>query len=245
MKLILHGLGLAPLTELVLQEPDHAASGGVPLFSTPYPEPVEPGGVYSSVLVVEEGDPRVNLLDGLMLVDMIWWGGTVVSEPYKLRGGQQAGNHQLVLDMRMVSILCVNYLLQTDKPANDKVPVPTPDQVIQSSRHEDPHGSHLSLEVIDEGISEVTDGASRDGHPLNMEGVCRTGYCGVKWTVDIMEETVSKADIQTCVWPGVVDHHAGGAHVGAVVELGGKVHSLSDPNLPCREVAMVHTFLRA
>ena len=60
-----------------------------------------------------------------------------------------------------------------------------------------------------------------------------------------MEETVSKADIQTCVWPGVVDHHAGGAHVGAVVELGGKVHSLSDPNLPCREVAMVHTFLRA
>ena len=74
MKLILHGLGLAPLTELVLLEPDHAASGGVPLFSTPYPEPVEPGGVYSSVLVVEESDPRVNILDGLMLVNMIWWG---------------------------------------------------------------------------------------------------------------------------------------------------------------------------
>ena len=93
VKLILHGLGLAPLTELVLLEPDHATSGGVPLFPTPHPEPVEPGGIYPSFLVVEESNPRVNLLDGLVLVDMIWWGGTVVSEPYKLRGGQQVGNH--------------------------------------------------------------------------------------------------------------------------------------------------------
>ena len=60
-------------------------------------------------------------------------GGTVVSKPYKLRGGQLVGNHQLVLDMRMVGILGVNYLLQTNKPANDEVPVPTPDQVIQTS----------------------------------------------------------------------------------------------------------------
>ena len=77
-----------------------------------------------------------------------------------------------------------------------------------------------------------------------MEGVWRTGDCRVKWMVDIVEKTVSKANIQASVWPGVVDHHAGRAHVGAVA-LGGKVHSLSEPDLSRRVVTMVDANLRA
>ena len=66
----------------------------------------------------------------------------------------------------------------------------------------------------------------------------------IKSMVDIVEKTVSKANIQASVWPGVMDHHAGRAHVGAVA-LGGKVHSLSEPDLSRRVVTMVDANLRA
>ena len=77
-----------------------------------------------------------------------------------------------------------------------------------------------------------------------MEGVWRTSYCRVKWVVDIVEKTVSKANIQASIWPGVVDHHAGRAHVGAVA-LGDKVISLGESDLSRRVVAVVYANLRA
>ena len=59
-----------------------------------------------------------------------------------------------------------------------------------------------------------------------------------------MEKTVSKANIQASIWPGVVDHHAGRAHVGAVA-LGDKVNTLSEPDLSRRVVTVVDANLRA
>ena len=108
--LVLHRLALTPLAKLVLLVPDHTTSGAVPPLATPHSKPVEPGGVHSTVLGVEKLYPGVNLLDSLVLVNMIRWGWTIVLEPDKFRGRQQVGNNQLILDMRMVRILVINYL---------------------------------------------------------------------------------------------------------------------------------------
>ena len=103
----------------------------------------------------------------------------------------------------------------------------------------------MSLVVIKEGIGQVTDSPTCDGHPLNVERIRGTGDSGIKWVVDIVEKTVSKANIETFIWPDIVDHHTGGAHEGAVVALRYKVYPLGKPDLSRREVTMVDSLLRA
>ena len=67
-----------------------------------------------------------------MVVDVVWWGWAVVLKPNKFGWSQQASNHKLVVHVGVVSILAIYHLLQVDKPANDQVFVPTPDEVVQA-----------------------------------------------------------------------------------------------------------------
>ena len=47
---------------------DHFAPLGIPALPTPNPEPVKPLGEDSTVLSVEEGDPRIYILDDLVQI---------------------------------------------------------------------------------------------------------------------------------------------------------------------------------
>ena len=85
---------------------------------------------------------------------------------------------------------------------------------------------------MDEGISEVGDGTARYSDPVNVKGVSWAGHRGIKWVVDIVKEAITKTDIQTRVWPGSMDQHAGGAHVSAAVATGREIQALCVPYLP-------------
>ena len=52
---------------------------------------------------------------------------------------------------------------------------------------------------MNEGVRKVSDGATRNCDPIYVERVCRAGYRGVVGVVYVVQETVSKADIQACV----------------------------------------------
>ena len=52
----------------MLLETDHFPSLGIPSLTTPNPKPVKPRGEDSTVLFVEEGDPRVDIFDDLVQI---------------------------------------------------------------------------------------------------------------------------------------------------------------------------------
>ena len=104
----------------------------------------------------------------------------------------------------MAAVLLIYDFIETDEPPNDEVLVGPFDEVIKPCCHEHPHGPDLVLVVMNEGVCEVSDCATRDCDPIYVEGVSWASHRGVERVVDVVKETVSKADIQAGVWPGAV-----------------------------------------
>ena len=157
------------------------------------------------------------------------WCWAVVWIPDKLGRVQHSGDDKLIPGVGMVDVLGVNQLLEVDIPLDNGIPSGTPDQIIEASRDENSHWPRLLLVVHDEGIGEVSDGATRDSYPIDMDGVRWTDDSGIPRMVDIVQLAGTKTHIKAIVWPDVVHNHAGGAHVGGVG--GGVLHSLHDPDL--------------
>ena len=64
----------------------HLFSGvSIPFLSKTDPKPVKPGGIGPAILNVIEGDPGINLLNNLVMINMVGWWWTIVSKPYELR----------------------------------------------------------------------------------------------------------------------------------------------------------------
>lgn len=203
----------------------------IPPLPTPDSEPIKPRSEDSAILVVEEGDPGIYILDDLVMIFVVGGWGTIVLKPYQFGWGQQGGNDKLVFDGRVAAVLLIDDFTETNEPPNDKIFVGTSDEVIEPCRHKHPHRPDLVLVVVNEGVREVSDGATRDCDPIYVEGVCRAGHRGVERAVHFMQETVSQADIQALVWPSAVYQHAGGAHVVAAIVFWSEVHTLCVPDL--------------
>ena len=67
---------------------DHFTPLGIPSLPTPDPEPVKPRGEDSTVLSVEEGDPRIYILDDLVQILVVGGWGAIVIKPYQFGWGQ-------------------------------------------------------------------------------------------------------------------------------------------------------------
>ena len=85
MEHILYRFRCSPLVKLMLLVAHQFPSISIPLFPTPDSKPVESGCVGPSILGVKEGDPGINLLDNLVMINMVGWWWTIVSKPYELR----------------------------------------------------------------------------------------------------------------------------------------------------------------
>ena len=189
-------------------------------------KPVEAGGADSTILFVVEFEPVVNLLDVPETVVVVRWWGAIGFKPHKLRRIEDGGDDQFILGMGMVSILLVNGFLQCDEPLHYGVPIGPPEKVIQASSDKDPHGPGLPPVVHLEGVDQVWDGPTGDGHPVNVEGVWGTDDTGVPGLVEVVELAGTQAHIEPIVREGGVHSTAGWTHVVPVVP--GVLHTLED-----------------
>ena len=87
MEHILYRFRCSPLVKLMLLVAHQFPSISIPLFPTPDSKPVESGCVGPSILGVKEGDPGINLLYSLVMVNVVGGRGTIISKPYQLGWG--------------------------------------------------------------------------------------------------------------------------------------------------------------
>ena len=226
-------LTLPPSSELVDMHGDWDPVDKLPAgFNS---KPVKSGSEVS-IASIEFNNPVVDLPDLLQPVHVTrgWWAG--VREPGELWRVEECSNHQLILGIGVELILLIYGLPEVENAVGDTGVGATLQQVIDSSREKDPHGS-LVLGVIHRpGILEGGYGGSRYGDPVNMEVVRGTGHIGVPGPVKLMELTVTDADVQAILKPGGMVLHAGGAHVGPVG--GGPLYPLHDPGFNSRVVVV-------
>ena len=187
------------------------------------------GGADSTIRLVIVFQPVIDLLDILEVVDIVGRWGAIGSKPDKLGWVQNGRNDQLILGMGMPDILLVNGLLEVDEPLHYGVPRGPPQQVVEPSRHKDPHGPGLLLVVHSEGMGQVWDSPTGNSYPINMERVWGTGDRGVPGLVEVVELACPQAHIEPNVRVGGVHGHAGGAHVVGVAV--GVLHTLHDADL--------------
>ena len=82
-------------------------------------KPMEPRGGFLAVLLVEQHDPRVQLLDGVQHVPVVPGGVAVVLKPNISRGIIHCGNHKFVFGLWVLHILFVDHLLEVHKAVDD------------------------------------------------------------------------------------------------------------------------------
>ena len=69
--------------------------------------------------MVEFNNPVVECGDLVQPVDMTWGRGTSVRKPCQFRGVKEGGDHQLVLDARVVAVPVVDGVLELQNRAGD------------------------------------------------------------------------------------------------------------------------------
>ena len=109
----------------------------------------------------------------------------------------------------MILIIQLYYLFKLSESSHDRNPVPTLQQVVQASHHQDSHGGALPLVVGDPSLDQVRQHSTRYGHPVNMDSVREAEHAWGPWLVEIVKLGCAHADVQAIALSGWVGELAG------------------------------------
>ena len=109
----------------------------------------------------------------------------------------------------MILVIILYYLLKVSEGSHDSEPVPTLDQVVQPSHHQDPHGCALPLVVYGPGLYQVSLHSTRNSDPVHMDSVRAAKHSRVSWLLEVVKLGCAHSNAQAIARSGCMGELAG------------------------------------